>query len=251
MDRRRTLIAIPGFVLASAAAPSALAFKLDGMLGAAKDAAKAATLTDEEVAAYAAQMAQHADAESNVAPANDKYAKRLAGLTQGLGDEKGLKLNFKVYLTEEINAFAMADGSIRMYSGLMEAMTDDEVRYVIGHEIGHVKAGHSRKRMQTALATSATQKAAASSGGKVGALAESELGELMTQVIRAQHSQSNEKEADDYAFDFMTRRKYDRMATVTALEKLDQMFGGGRKTDWLSTHPAPKERAERMRARIG
>ena len=39
--------------------------------------------------------------------------------------------------------------------------------------------------------------------------------------------------------------------TNTALEKLDQMFGGGQKTDWLSTHPAPKERAERMRAKLG
>lgn len=251
MDRRRTLIAIPGLVLASAAAPSALAFKLDGMLGAAKDAAKAATLTDEEVQAYASQMAQHMDAEAPVAPPGDKYAKRLVSLTEGLSDEKGLKLNFKVYLTEEVNAFAMADGTIRIYSGLMEAMTDDEVRYVIGHEIGHVKKGHTRKRMQTALATSATQKAAASSGGTAAALAESELGDLIGKVVRAQHSQGNEKEADDYAFDFMKRRKYDPMAAVTALEKLDQMFGGGRKTDWLSTHPAPKERAERMRARIG
>ncbi|MCW7540558.1 M48 family metallopeptidase [Aquabacterium sp. A7-Y] len=249
MNRRKTLLAIPGLILSSAA-PHAFGFKLDGMLGAAKDAAKAATLSDEEVRAYAAQMAVLSDAENRVAPPSDKYAKRLAALTSGIGDEKGLKLNYKVYLTEEVNAFAMADGTIRVFSGLMEAMTDDEVRYVIGHEIGHVQRGHSRKRMQTALATSATQQAAVSSGGKVATIAQSELGSLMTQVVRAQHSQGNEKEADDYALDFMKRYKYDRMAAVQALEKLDKMFGGGAKTDWLSTHPAPKERADRLRAQL-
>ncbi|WKB54501.1 M48 family metalloprotease [Eleftheria terrae] len=249
MNRRNILLGVPGLILSSAA-PGAFAFKLDGMLGAAKDAAKAATLSDEEVRAYAAQMAVLSDAENRVAPPKDKYAKRLAALTADMGEEGGLKLNYKVYLTEEVNAFAMADGTIRVYSGLMEAMSDDEVRYVIGHEIGHVQSGHSRKRMQTALATSAAQQAAASSGGKVGTIAQSELGNLMGQVVRAQHSQGNEKEADDYALQFMKRHKFDQMAAVAALEKLDKMFGGGAKTDWLSTHPAPKERAERLRKQL-
>jgi putative metalloprotease len=35
-----------------------------------------------------------------------------------------------------VNAFATADGTIRIYSGLMEMMTDDELIFVIGHEIG-------------------------------------------------------------------------------------------------------------------
>jgi metalloprotease len=131
---------------------------------------------------------------------------------------------------KQVNAFAIADGTIRLYSGLLDMMTDDEVRYVIGHEMGHVKSGHTKKRMQTALA-------------------DSQLGELMVQVVRAQHSQSNEREADDYSLQFMSRRKYDRKACVSALEKLAKMSGGG-ETNWLSTHPAPKERAERLRKQI-
>ena len=35
----------------------------------------------------------------------------------------------------------MANGTVRVYAGLLDAMTDDEVRFVIGHEVGHVKLG--------------------------------------------------------------------------------------------------------------
>ena len=72
---------------------------------------------------------------------------------------------------------------------------------------------------------------------------------MIVKVVRAQHSQGNEREADDYAMQFMSRRKYDRKACVTALEKLDKMSGGGG-TSWLSTHPSPRERAERMRKQV-
>jgi putative metalloprotease len=143
----------------------------------------------------------------------------------------------------------MADGTIRLYSGLMDMMTDDEIRYVIGHEMGHVKSGHTKKRMQVALASSAAQKGVSASGTRVASLADGQLGEMMVQVVRAQHSQSNEREADDYAMQFMSRRKYDRKACVSALDKLAKMSGGG-ETNWLSTHPSPKERADRMRKQL-
>ena len=229
--------------------PHVAGIDVGGMMGAASDVAKAATLTDQQVRDYAAQMAVYADKQAKIAPAGSPYANRPTALTTGLTEDAGLKLNYKVYLVKQVNAFAMADGTIRLYSGLLDMMTDDEVRYVIGHEMGHVKSGHTKKRMQTALATSATQKAVASSGTRAAVLADSQLGELMVQVVRAQHSQSNEREADDYSLQFMSRRKYDRKACVSALEKLAKMSGGG-ETNWLSTHPAPKERAERLRKQI-
>ncbi len=245
MHRRIALTGTATLLLAT----SAQAFNLGGMVDAAKDAARAATLSDEEVRAYAAQMAQHTDAQHRVAPADNAYAKRLAALTANAREDGGMRLNYKVYLKPEVNAFAMADGTIRFYSGLMDMMTDDEIRYVVGHEVGHVQAGHTKRRMQTALATSAARKGAAASGSGVGALAASELGGLFEQVIRARHSQNNEREADDYALQFLSRRNHNRRAAVTALEKLDKLSGGGG-SNWLSTHPSPKERADRIRTQI-
>lgn len=249
MNRRDAIVVIPGAVILATTTHLAQAFDIGGALGAARDAVKAATLSDEEVRAYAAQMAEYSDRRARVAPANDKYATRLAALTSSCQEDQGLRLNYKVYLAKEVNAFAMADGTIRFYSGLMDMMTDDELRYVIGHEIGHVNHGHTKKRMQTALAASATQKGVAASGTRAAGLADSQLGDLFVKVVRAQHSQANEREADDYAMQFMSRRQYDRKACVTALEKLVKLSGGGG-SNWLSTHPSPKERAERMRKQV-
>src|SRR6188768_3658291 len=173
--KRRDFIVVPGLIIVSTQVNSAMAqFNIGGAIGAAGDAAKAASLTDDEVRKYAAQMAVYSDKQAKVAPAGDKYAQRLTAITSGMTEDQGIKLNYKVYLTKEVNAFAMADGTIRFYSGLMDMMTDDELRYVIGHEMGHVKAGHTKKRMQTALASSAAQKAAASSGTRAGVLADSQ-----------------------------------------------------------------------------
>jgi len=249
MNRRQALVLLPGLAATGLSLDALSGIDVGGMLGAGVDAAKAATLTDQQVRDTAAQMARYADKQAQTAPASSPYGVRLAALTNGLTEDAGLKLNYKVYLVKQVNAFAMADGTIRLYSGLMDMMTDDEVRYVIGHEMGHVKAGHTKKRMQTALATSAAQKGASASGTRVGSYADGQLGDLMVQVVRAQHSQSNEREADDYALQFMSRRKYDRKAAVSALEKLAKMSGGG-DTNWLSTHPSPKERAARLKAQI-
>jgi putative metalloprotease len=249
MNRRNAIVTIPGLVILATQPNLAQAIDLGGALGAAKDAAKAASLTDQDVRAYAAQMAAYSDRQAKIAPAGNPYATRLAALSSGLTEDNGLRLNYKCYLTPEVNAFAMADGTIRFYSGLMDMMTDDELRYVIGHEMGHVKHGHTKARMQTALAASAAQKGVAASGTRAAGLADSQLGDLIVKVVRAQHSQGNEREADDYAMQFMSRRKYDRKACVTALEKLVKLSGGGG-SNWLSTHPSPKERADRMRKQL-
>lgn len=245
ITRRQSLFLLPAATLA----PQVFAFDLGKAIGAAKGAAGAMSLSDDDIRAQSRRMAEQMDAGAPVAPAGNPYAKRLAALTTTCREDQGLALNYKVYLTREVNAFAMADGSIRFYSGLMDMMTDDEIRYVVGHEIGHVQSGHSKKRMQLALSTSAAQQAAGAAGGTAAALAQSDLGELFVKVVKAQHSQANENEADDYAMKFLSRRNHDRRAAVSALEKLDKMSGGG-KADWLSTHPAPRDRAERMRQQL-
>ena len=248
MERREVLKGL-GILLGVSVASPGMAFDLGKALGAAKSLGTAATLSDDDLKAYFKQAAKLYDKEHKVAPKGNKYAKRLASLTKGLNKYDGLKLDYKVYLTEEINAIAFGNGSIRVYSGLMDLMTDDEIRYVIGHEIGHIQAGHSKKRMKTALTTGALRDAAAAGDSKVAELADSELGGLIEKAVLAQHSQTNEKEADDYAMKFMKKRKYSPKAAVTALEKLDEL-SGGRGSDWLSTHPSPRERAERMRKKL-
>ncbi len=247
---RRQLMAM-GTLLGgiSFATPAMAQFRLGKVVDAAKDVAKAETLSDADLKNYSAQMALEMDKDNPVAGPKDPYGKRLATLTKGLKSHDGLDLDIKAYLVRDVNAFAMANGTIRIFAGLMDKFTDDEIRYVIAHEIGHVKSGHTKKRMQSALRASAAKKGAAAAGGTAGRIATSELGGLFEKVIAAQHSQGNEKEADDYAMAFMKEKKYDAMACVTALEKLGADGGGGG-VKWLQTHPSPGDRAKRMRKQL-
>ncbi len=222
-------------------------FDVGRALGAAADLGKAATVSDDEVRTYARQMRTYEErSREKVAPASSPYAQRLAGLTDRYRNYDGLALNFKVYQSREVNANASADGSVRVYSGLMDLMTDDELLFVIGHEIGHVKRGHSAKAMRTALATSGLRKAAgAASNSTVSTLADSQLGGLLQAVVNAQHSQAQETESDDYGLAFLRKAKAKPEAAASSLRKLAKLSGGGGATI-LSSHPDPARRAERM-----
>jgi metalloprotease len=249
MNRRDIMIMSALASGVSAVSPVWAQFNLGKALDAAKGMAAAQNISDEELKGYFDQMAADSDKRNPVAAPSSPYGQRIAKLSQGLQSYDGLNLDIKAYMVKDVNAFAMANGTIRVFAGLMDQFNDDEIRYVIGHEIGHVKAGHTKSRIQNAMRTSALRSAVSASGGKAATLAESQLGDLFEQVIKSQHSQSNEREADDYAMKFMKDNRYDAKACVSALEKLDKGSGGG--TAWLSTHPSPRERADRMRTQLG
>lgn len=224
---------------------------LGKVLDAGKDVVKAESISDAELKTYFDQVAADTDRMNPIAGPKDPYGKRLAALSKGLQNHDGMTLDIKAYLVKDVNAFAMGNGTVRIFAGLMDQFTDDEVRYVIGHEIGHVKAGHSKKRMQTALRASALQKGAGAVGGTAGRVASSQLGDLFKKVVVAQHSQSNENEADDYAMNFMKTKGYAALGAVTALEKLAAMDGDKKNPmQFLSTHPSPGQRAKRMRSQL-
>jgi putative metalloprotease len=155
--------------------------------------------------------------------------------------------NYGVYLSREVNAFAMADGTIRIYSGLMDMLDDGELRFVIGHEMGHVMKKHIRKKIQLTYAARAVRKGVASQAGTAGEVARSLFGGLVESLANAQFSQFEEKEADDYGLAFLKRDMTNPASAVSALKKI---AGLGKEHSFLSSHPDPYERAERLQAQI-
>jgi putative metalloprotease len=222
------------------------------------DLYKAATLSDDEVVQMATGVARHYDQHSKIAPASSPYSKRLAKLVARHREEDGLKLNYKVYIDPEINAFSLADGTVRVNTGLMDKMSDDELLFVIGHEIGHVKNGHSKARLQRAYAASAATKAAASglasgAGSSVAVAVGGEiLADLATDVVKAQFSQGDETESDEYGVRFISKSGHTADAAVQALLKLGEDDGrsegvGAALNRLTSSHPEPLARAEHIR----
>ncbi len=211
--------------------------------GAATDAVKAITLTDEQVKNIAQRAAQTSDTKHRIAPENDPYNIRLQQLIAKYPNRDGHNFNFRVYLTKDINAFAMADGTIRVYSGLMDLMTDEELVFIIGHEMGHVVKKHSRKKVTLAYTSSAIRKGLASQNNEVGAIARSVFGAFTEQLANAQFSQHEERQADQYGAAFLKSEGYNPKAAVSALLKLADLT---KQHTFLSSHPDPEARAKRI-----
>ena len=165
----------------------------------------------------------------------------------------GLKLNFKVYLTKDVNAFACGDGSVRVYSALMDTMSDSELRAIICHEIGHVARTDTKDALKNAYLRSAAQNAASSVSGSVAArLSESQLAELANSLAQAQYSQKQEYDADEYGFEFCLKNNVDPYAMYHALDKLADMSKTNRNNasaivKAFATHPDSYKRAQRMK----
>lgn len=213
------------------------------MAGAASDAVTAVTLDDEDVYELAQRAAVVSDSENRVAQQGSVYDARLRRLVAHHTVEDGRTFNFKVYLTEQVNAFAMADGTVRVNSGLMDLMNDQELLFVIGHEMGHVVKNHSRRKVVVAYGSSALRKAIASQENEVGQLARSVLGSFAEQLTNAQFSQHEERQADLYGLRFLVEEGYDKTAAISALGKLADL---ARQHTFLSSHPDPEKRAELM-----
>ncbi|QSN60346.1 MULTISPECIES: M48 family metalloprotease [unclassified Caballeronia] len=221
----------------------------DTLLQSGQMATQAFTLSDADVRQLSDKSCSEMDAQSKIAPASSAYTQRLNRIAKQLGDNiNGVPVNYKVYITKDVNAWAMANGCVRVYSGLMDMMNDDEVRGVVGHEMGHVALGHTKKAMQVAYATSAARSVASSAGGVVGSLSASQLGDLSEKFVNAQFSQSQESAADDYSFDMQKKKGYSPAGLVTAFQKLAALDGG--KSSMLSSHPSSPSRAKHIEERL-
>ena len=196
------------------------------VLNAASEVASAITLSDEDVAALCRESVKWMDEQNPVSDPGSAYSKRLDSLMKKVGEVEGLKLNYKVYEVVDINAFACGDGSIRVFSALMDLMDDDELMAVIGHEIGHVVHTDSKDAMKNAYLAAAAKSAAGAAGGVLEKLTDSQLGEIAQALSNAQFSQKQETEADEYGFEFCIKHGFDPYGMANALEKLNNLSEG-------------------------
>ncbi|GEM55553.1 peptidase [Flavobacterium branchiophilum] len=221
-------------------------------LGAVQKGIAGFTFSDADAAKLSKDAVVKMDAENKVAGPKDAYAIRLEKVFGKHKNENGLTLNYKVYLTKDVNAFATADGSVRVFSGLMDIMDDNELLAVIGHEIGHVANHDSRDAAKAAYQKEALIDAVASQSDKVAAVTDGQLGKIGSAMIDSKHSRKQESEADDYSYEFMKRNKYNVNAVASAFNILATMSQGTEASfldKMMSSHPDPKDRADKARQR--
>jgi predicted Zn-dependent protease len=149
-----------------------------------------------------------------------------------------------------VNAWAMAGGKMALYTGLVEQIkpTDDELAQVLGHEIGHALAKHSAEQMSVAMASQIGVMA-------VGVATKSDgltlTGAALAAALAVQmpNSRTAESEADRIGIELAAKAGYDPHAAVTLWQKMSKV-GGSRPPEFLSTHPSPEHREQKLASLI-
>lgn len=224
----------------------------DKAVGALQKGVSGFTFSNADAAALSKAAVDKMDTENEVASATDPYTLRLNRVFGKYTAGDGYTLNYKVYKLKEVNAFATADGSVRVYSGLMDIMDDNELLAVIGHEIGHVANNDSRDAIKAAYRKEALLDGAASQSATIASVTDSQLGKIGSAIIDSKFSRKQEAEADLFSYNFMKKNGYNVNAEESAFRILAKMSEGSQASfidQMMSSHPDSKQRAEDAKKR--
>jgi predicted Zn-dependent protease len=148
------------------------------------------------------------------------------------------KLKIHVIKSEEVNAFALPDHNMVIYTGLIHyAKNAEEVAGVMAHEIGHMEKNHVMKKLAKEIGISMLWTIA---GGDAGF-------EIMKETARVLSSsafdRSQESEADLFAVEVMANANIDPEHLANFLFRLGQQHDVPEELEWISTHPNSRERS--------
>ncbi|MBF0122467.1 MAG: M48 family metalloprotease [Candidatus Omnitrophica bacterium] len=181
--------------------------------------------TDQEVQMGAA-VALQVEKELKIIddPIMNERVERITQKIADVCDRKDIVYIGKVIEEKEVegspivNAMSLPGGYIYMFKGLMEYIKDDdELAAVIAHEIAHVTARHSIKRLQASYASLAVVLASIpASPALAGGL------NATFQSMFLKYSQEDEIQADNLGIKYMKLAGYDAQGMIKMLEALQE-----------------------------
>src|SRR3989338_6516448 len=137
-----------------------------------------------------------------------------------VSDRKEVKYTFRVVDKDDVNAFALPGGYVFVFKGLVDKVDkDDELAAVIAHEIAHVVARHSIKRLQGGVGYTILQIFMAVTGA--GRSDAGRIDAAFGQLIMS-YSREDEALADKLAIKYLKEAGYDPWAVVSLLKKLQE-----------------------------
>jgi len=158
---------------------------------------------------------------------------------------------FKFHLladTQTVNAFALPGGQIFITEALFRRLkSEDQLAGVLGHEMGHVVGRHSNEQM----ANSRLWGGLAQGLGVLLSDGQSNSGAQIANMVAQwrvmKFSRDDESESDALGVRFMIQAGYNPEALIGVMEILAQVSGAANSSDFMSSHPSPANRMERIR----
>ncbi|MCL4715566.1 MAG: M48 family metallopeptidase [Hyphomonadaceae bacterium] len=152
---------------------------------------------------------------------------------------------FVLFDSNERNAFVLPGGQVGFYRGLYQLCErDDWMATVLGHEVGHVTGRHTAERYSREVATQTALQVAGTQISNRTVMAALGLGAQVG--VSLPFSREQEAEADILGIRYMHAAGYDPKEAIPFWRAMES-GGGSRPPEFLSTHPDPDNRIERLR----
>jgi predicted Zn-dependent protease len=168
---------------------------------------------------------------------------------QSVAARSPYKFSFHVLADPKtVNAFALPGGPVFITEGLLRLLKSEaELAGVLGHEIGHVIARHSSERLAKQQLTQGLLGALVVGSGD---FTTAQIGQVVGSMINMSYGRDDEIESDTLGIRVMTEAGYDPRGMIRVMEVLAKASGGSRQPEFMSTHPAPENRSERIKQAI-
>ncbi len=159
--------------------------------------------------------------------------------------------NFHYFLlndTATLNAFALPGGQIFITRALYDKLkTESELAGVLGHETGHVIGRHSAEQMAKGQLgqTLVVATGVGASGDRNGQMA-TIAAMMANQMLSLKYSRGDESEADAFGVKYMSQAGYDPRGILRVMQVLQEASKGGRQPEFMSSHPDPGNRLQRL-----
>ena len=166
-------------------------------------------------------------------------------------DRKDISYHFKVLDDEEVNAVSLPGGFVYINKGVIDKVAnDDELAGVLAHEVGHIVARHSIKKLQAMMGYNLLRVLAVAipQGGEVGSAADIAFTEIMLGYGR-----EDELLADQLAVRYTKLAGYDPHGMITFLQKLQEIDRRKplRPKAYFKTHPYVPDRIRVVKQELG
>ena len=182
------------------------------------------------------------------------YVAQIGGRVAAKSDRPDIEYTFTLLDSDVVNAFALPGGYIYISRALLAlANTEAEVAGVLAHEVGHVTARHTAKRIDRATWTQL-------GAGLLGVLGQQflntdllgQVGQIAGAAHVAGFSREQEYESDLLGVRYMTGVGYNPFGMSEFLAQLgretwlsEQITGTRYQPGFLSTHPNTPDRVRR------
>jgi predicted Zn-dependent protease len=185
--------------------------------------------------------------ESTISDRQD-YRRRVETVGRRIAAVSGrpdLDWEFTVIEDETPNAFALPGGKVGVHTGLFDVVeNDDQLATVMAHEVAHAIARHGSERMSQQMVVQGGLQGLGAATGNAGYVQVAATAATLGIILP--YSRSQEAEADHIGLIYMAQAGYDPRAAIDLWRNFDAL-GGARPPEFVSTHPSPGSRIDRLR----